>query len=185
MKIVSKGPSPYEYLDEALFIRNYYANYVRGKRLKIKGMTVVYKRLLIENALALLLCLAVVFLVNTGDLLNIILLIIAGGLAAFLGVYIKMYLSATKAIKTMMDSGGERTVEVSSDGVAFASDDMEAWLPWSEILCIVAGNHIIAFLPSAPNGRKPVVGISIEHRDELLQALREYGHESLFFDCGR
>ncbi len=185
MKVVSKGPAPYEYLDEAMFIRNNYESYAQGKRPKIKGMTTVYKRLLIEGVVALLLCLAVFFLRHSGELFNIVLLIIIGGLSTFLGVYIRMYLSTTKAIKIMMGSCGERSVEVSSDGVAFASDDMEAWLPWSEILCIVAGNHIIAFLPSAPNGRKPVVGISIEHRDELLQTLREYGHEPLFVDCGK
>lgn len=185
MKIVSKGPASYEYLDEAMFIRNNYESYARGKRPKIKGMTTVYKQLLIEGALVLLLCLSVFFLLHTGDTLSTVLLIIIGGLAALLGVYIKMYLSTTKAIKTMMESAGERSVEVSSDGVAFASDDMEAWLPWGEILCIVAGNHLIAFLPSAPNGRKPLVGVSVEHKDKLLQALREYGRESLFVDCGK
>ena len=29
MKVVSKGPAPYEYLDEAMFIRNNYESYAQ------------------------------------------------------------------------------------------------------------------------------------------------------------
>ena len=168
MKFVIKEAGSREFYDELLYVAAQRRNISKGKKLKQGTISGFYKKKLILGLFGMAFVAGSWLLFR--DAVFVILLIMMALLTAIVLYYLK---TVNKSVDSLMDTSGERTVEIDAEGVKFTDESKSLDYRWDDIMKIVIGEHSVSFLPVKEN--EFVIALEDRYKDEILSVLKENG----------